>query len=252
MSESSPAGEPVSGSDPSNKDSLACPKCGKQFSGRSGLRYHSRMCRPEDLVSCPTCDKLYPTKMGVKLHHARVHDESLCIEEFECDNCGDSFEKYRSNLQHDGKFCSHECFIEHREGNWPGEVEYIEIECHNCGTTAERRKSDHSEESERTFCTHDCYMDWVSSEDNPKYKGGLDVNYGGYWETLRDEIVERDNYTCQACKTHKDELDTILDVHHLIPIDEFDGHEEANKRSNLVTYCRPCHREWEGIPVRPL
>lgn len=51
------------------------------------------------------------------------------------------------------------------------------------------------------------------------------------WMKLSEEIKERDNYTCQKCKTK----DITLHVHHV------DGNAENNNHENLITVCASCH-----------
>lgn len=49
---------------------------------------------------------------------------------------------------------------------------------------------------------------------------------------LREQVLERDNYTCQSCKCQ----DKSLDTHHIIPRNE-GGSETLD---NLITYCHRC------------
>jgi 5-methylcytosine-specific restriction endonuclease McrA len=60
--------------------------------------------------------------------------------------------------------------------------------------------------------------------------------------SLRQKILERDNYTCQIChrKLPADQL--IID--HIIPI-SFGG---TNDESNLRTVCRECHKLLAAAP----
>jgi len=56
-------------------------------------------------------------------------------------------------------------------------------------------------------------------------------------QSLRKQVFERDNFTCQKCKL-KDESTKILEVHHIIPL-VFNGEDEIN---NLITLCADCHK----------
>jgi hypothetical protein len=60
------------------------------------------------------------------------------------------------------------------------------------------------------------------------------------WETIRKQVLERDNYTCQRCGR----TDKILSVHHNIPR-QVGGTDELE---NLISLCHPCHRteEWNA------
>lgn len=252
MSESG-SGNPVDSSTDNDKDSsVRCVGCGESCASNSSLRRHMRRCCPDEMNDCPTCGELYKSETGVKQHHVRTHGESLCFEEFECDNCGTVFEERDSERRHDGTFCTHECYIDHYREDWFLDATHVEFNCYNCGKECKKELRELNESSKRKFCTHSCYLNWQSSYDNPLYRGGGNINYGGYWESLREKILERDSYTCQGCKTHKDDLDTVIDVHHIIPIEDFESHEDANYLLNLVALCRSCHRRWEGIPLRPI
>jgi len=60
--------------------------------------------------------------------------------------------------------------------------------------------------------------------------------YGGDWtDILREAIRQRDNYICQECGTHQDELNYKLDIHHI------DYDKENCDPKNLVSLCRRCH-----------
>ncbi len=61
-------------------------------------------------------------------------------------------------------------------------------------------------------------------------------SYGVDWTgTLRRNIRERDNYTCQLCGARQE--DRVFDVHHI----DFD--KDNNKSENLITLCGDCHRK---------
>ncbi len=79
---------------------------------------------------------------------------------------------------------------------------------------------------------------------NPNFRHGL------YCDKLssdeREEIRKRDNYTCQDCNKHQDEIGRKLDVHHI------DGDDENSDPSNLITLCHGCHndRTWDMNQIR--
>lgn len=60
----------------------------------------------------------------------------------------------------------------------------------------------------------------------------------GWIETLRDSIRQRDNFTCQECYIHQDELDGFhkkLAVHHI------DYDKNNLNPDNLIILCDSCH-----------
>jgi transposase len=85
----------------------------------------------------------------------------------------------------------------------------------------------------------------------PNWNGGAAIDYGSNWKRMRAKTRERDNHTCQACGHEWKEGEIKLDVHHITPIKDFDTPEDANTLDNLVTLCRTCHNEWEGLYVQP-
>ena len=85
----------------------------------------------------------------------------------------------------------------------------------------------------------------TSGEKNHFWKGGVWQNpYPENWtETLREAIRQRDNFVCQLCGIHQDELNgrfKILDCHHI------DYDKENCDPKNLVSLCRLCHLETNG------
>jgi hypothetical protein len=57
------------------------------------------------------------------------------------------------------------------------------------------------------------------------------------WEQIRQQVLYRDNYTCQSCNNETN----ALGVHHIIP------HRKAGTDTidNLITYCPKCHMKLE-------
>ncbi len=77
-------------------------------------------------------------------------------------------------------------------------------------------------------------------EKNYNWKGGIsNSGYSDDWgNILREEIRKRDNFICQECGIHQDELDgwnKKLDVHHI------DYNKHNCNKDNLITLCRSCH-----------
>lgn len=89
-----------------------------------------------------------------------------------------------------------------------------------------------------------------SGPEHWKWKENPDsIDYGDNWHHQRKAARDRDDDTCQICG--KESNERHLDVHHIRPIKSFDSLEDANTLDNLITLCRSCHFEWEGIPLRP-
>lgn len=77
-------------------------------------------------------------------------------------------------------------------------------------------------------------------EKGSNWRGGLSfINYPQDWsDDLKESIRKRDNYICQECGVHQDELKGCakkLDVHHL-------DYDKYNLNPiNLISLCRRCH-----------
>ena len=75
--------------------------------------------------------------------------------------------------------------------------------------------------------------DWIREQRNKmnrKYKNGL---------TLRQYILNRDNYTCKRCGVSKySEPHLLLEVDHIIPVSK----GGASVENNLQTLCWQCNR----------
>jgi len=66
------------------------------------------------------------------------------------------------------------------------------------------------------------------------------------WQSLRREIILRDNSCCVLCFLRGKIEYRQLQVHHIIK--RVDDITLAYERSNLVTLCRTCHEEVEKLP----
>jgi ssDNA-binding Zn-finger/Zn-ribbon topoisomerase 1 len=61
----------------------------------------------------------------------------------------------------------------------------------------------------------------------------MKLNVPPNWKAIRKQILERDNYTCQSCKTRP----KSPHVHHIIP--RRNGGNDTS--DNLITKCLSCH-----------
>jgi hypothetical protein len=95
----------------------------------------------------------------------------------------------------------------------------------------------HSEESKKKM-SYSRKMLGIYGENHPMWKGGVSnekYNLQDWTETLRNSIRERDNFTCQECEIHQDELNKKLAVHHI-------DYDKLNcDPKNLITLCTSCH-----------
>jgi len=77
----------------------------------------------------------------------------------------------------------------------------------------------------------------TTGDKNPNWRGGLTFEiYPRDWnDDLKDSVRKRDNFICQECGIHQDELDYKLDCHHI------DYDKKNCNPNNLISLCRYCH-----------
>jgi len=155
------------------------------------------------------------------------------------ERCGDGFEYYPSDKK--GVYCP-ACVAESEEFlGEPREVdaERVRKECNFCEEEMEVLKS-RLERGEGRFCSFECLCDWMAKD------GRADpTDYGENWKPVKRQALERDNHTCQNCGKTANELGREPDVHHIIPIKEFDDPKESHTLDNVICLCRSCHRRVE-------
>jgi len=107
-----------------------------------------------------------------------------------------------------------------------------------------------------TSALRDCGMTPFCDRERERVR----YDYGPNWQEQREKRLEKDSYECQACtlsqKKHIEQYGKGLHIHHITPFKKFGAEGErdykrANRVSNLVTLCLPCHVEWEDIGLRP-
>jgi 5-methylcytosine-specific restriction endonuclease McrA len=87
--------------------------------------------------------------------------------------------------------------------------------------------------------------DRMLGENNPLWQGGISFEpYGLKWnEKLREKIRERDNYRCQECFRHQDELYTSNGKKYKLNVHHIDYNKKNNREDNLISLCQACHRQ---------
>ena len=74
-------------------------------------------------------------------------------------------------------------------------------------------------------------------EKHPGWRGGISFEpyTKEFNKQLKQQIRERDNYTCQECNYTQKELSYALCIHHI------DYNKLNNNPLNLISLCRSCH-----------
>lgn len=83
------------------------------------------------------------------------------------------------------------------------------------------------------------------------YRGGGQTGETRLWKRRRTQALERDNHRCQVCSIrnahHAEFTGQSLEVHHIIPRDQFSNPDDRHALSNLITVCFQCHADVEGL-----
>ena len=130
-----------------------------------------------------------------------------------CISCGELFES-----QNKRDFCSQECRgSQEPKKKPPDKLIYIRI-CPSCS------KEFSTTNAGRRLCTYTCRREQEQIRQVE-------------WFSLREFVLERDNYTCQECGEMK--IDAGLHVHHIYPV--YKGGQSVEE--NLIALCHDCHRD---------
>ena len=80
-------------------------------------------------------------------------------------------------------------------------------------------------------------------KDNPRWLGGISFEPYGleFNDELKEKIRQRDNYRCQECFRHQDELYTKSGIKYKLAIHHIDYNKNNNNENNLISLCKNCH-----------
>ncbi len=131
-----------------------------------------------------------------------------------CNHCGKPYEPKRLNQ----KYCSKQCGHSFRGEVYPK----VHRSCPICSKGFSGPKN-------QTYCSPDCRREAYNIK-----KGWKTSRIE--WNSLREFIFERDNYTCQDCG--KFLMDIGLAAHHIKPL--YKG--GINDERNLISLCHKCHK----------
>lgn len=251
----------------------SCPTCGKEFSTRdSTRRYCSRACYWNEgrfEFQCDGCGKTVVAKKSNKKSERHYCSHKCYLKhglptatflQYTCEWCGERYERQKNGWfqKANHHFCCSDCDNAwRRNGNLPRGMETrqftaVEIPCSYCGNMVLRQQN-RLKRSKDHFCGNQCRGAWLAKNrqgpNHPLWSGGWQGSYyGPGWETVAASIRRRDGFRCLCCGISQAKLRRKLDVHHIVPFRDFgyvrlknDAYKVANKPSNLVSLCRPCH-----------
>lgn len=238
---------------------MECPTCGKSLSTRSGLRKHHTKVHGERLPNrtCSGCGAgFYDPKSRLEYcgdcnPNAGEHNGNWkgAKETGECKECGEEFEYYPSDK--DGVYC--ETCVEESDGLLPEnpaeKIPRTRVRCPACGSEQSVLPSIVENNDRGVFCDLDCYGDWLSEnvvgEDHHRWKEGESL-YAHGWSHVQRAARVRDDNTCQNCGKTKSEIGRNPDVHHIIPVRDFEDPRDAHRLDNVICLCRTCHSNAEA------
>ncbi len=86
---------------------------------------------------------------------------------------------------------------------------------------------------------------YQNGENHPLWKGGKSFEPYGieFNNKLREQIRKRDNYRCQQCFRHQDELFTKSRKRRKLSIHHVDFDKKNNNPENLISLCQNCHMQ---------
>ena len=184
----------------------------------------------------------------MKVHHSRVHDESIAGKPVNCTDCGAELRRPQSEVRRQETFfCNRKCQASWQSNNWSGDDSprstLKEVKCAVCGDTLmlprwQRNQSDYF------LCSEPCR----SIKQYERLYEGYSTDYGKEWYKARKETRERFSHKCIECGEVCE--DRHHDVHHIVPVKEFDNPNEAHYESNLLLLCQSCHKHVESLSKR--
>lgn len=193
--------------------------------------------------TCEWCGKEFEIDFNTKKNkfcssECRKESSRAKRKKYFCEMCGKEF-KYEDRI-YKRKFCD-ECLSKHKSESQTDRIKTI------CGYCHKELLVTPSRFNENTYCYCDVkcmakhYAEIYTGENSPVWTGGK-RHYTGGWFHARDEARKRDNYSCQICGITEQEYKQEMSVHHIKKYKSFDDKFEANKLSNLICLCEPCHK----------
>lgn len=256
----------------------SCPSCDAQFETARGLGVHHTQVHGERLPNrtCAFCDADFHSGYEKKYCSSECLDAAKPFEgasnpnyqdkqeTTKCKICESEFSYYPSEKV--GIYCP-ECVTTEDwqstpdvtgENNpqWNGGKE--EVTCVICGEVDLRYPSNIAENA--SVCSESCRQEWLSEHfegaNHPNWEGGGSLEYGKGWNRVRKAALERDDVTCQVCRSSHEDLGRNPDVHHIVPVRKFINSEnhhvtDAHSLDNVVSLCATCHRKAEIGTISP-
>lgn len=224
------------------RETRHCPVCNTDFQvlASSTQKFCSRPCAAKGMTYVTNPSWLHTPTMKLKTEQGKKRYQELHYTPTYsiCERCG---EQVITSPGHPRRFCSRYC-----KDRWWSEWRQETVLCLYCQKPF-RRSRIHQTNKNKKFCSRACYLKHLRTqvgENNSNWRGGP-CYYGPRWGEYVEQARERDQ-VCQGCGKTPEQNGVALDVHHIVPIREFNGDwEGANQLSNLKCLCKQCHRKYQ-------
>jgi len=156
-----------------------------------------------------------------------------------CQHCGKEFDSKSRNKEQ--KYCSKSCAAKATSDDSKFEEGYTPW---NKGDTGEES---HMYGRSRSKKTRERISEALKGENGGNWKGGVSrvnelLRKRKEYDEWRQQVFERDNYTCQDCGARSQEGQRVrLHAHHIIPLAQ--DRSKAYDVDNGVTLCTSCHED---------
>jgi hypothetical protein len=243
--------------------------CNQEHRGK----YMSLHAPPSLQIHCDYCGKLIERHISPSLvkehnfcccsHQAKYRNKDIVPQHINCSYCGKLItRRIQPSKMGEHNFCGDDCNYKFKTKLMP------ELYCAYCNVLITRHLTPRELAQNNHFCCHKhnnlfkkgkphYWGTWnkglnhfidsrcIGGDKHHLWKGGLSFQpYSpAFNKYLKQQIKERDNYTCQLCFHHKDD-GIILAIHHI----DFD--KQNCDPDNLITLCHKCnlkvnnHRDW--------
>ena len=245
---------------------VKCETCGKAIKRIpykiKKHKYHfcSRKCRSEFFkdknnpawkggkveVKCEICEKIFLAYTSANQRFCSekcmlnaLHKQTYKQIKIKCKQCGKIFNRTPSHIKRrPNPFCSRECFKSF--------TNKIDVKCDFCGKKIKKSPSK-IKKHKYHFCSKKCVDNFKKKyyrrENHWNWQNGKSFEpYGVEFNSkLREQIRSRDNFRCQECFRHQDELRTKTNRPYKLNIHHIDYNKKNNNSNNLISLCRVCH-----------
>jgi len=219
-----------------------CSNCEKEFKVRPNKK------KRNNYFCCRNCYLEFIRKDNGK-NTSRYGDRRK-TKSTKCDYCGIKIYRIGSVIK-ERNFCSRKCYrlSTRRRGK---------VCCSNCGKKMVKVNS-YIKKNKHHFCSKKCQGKFLtgennpskrpevrkklSMENNPAWLGGISFEPYGleFNNKLREKIRKRDNFCCQQCFRHQNELRTKTNKKYRLHVHHIDYNKKNNNQNNLISLCIVCH-----------